>query len=190
MRSWTKAVASLKKCCWRSRDSASPLHTGKLAAQRRAASFLDDGKDGGVSILTSSALRSQPGSSVRHFLDMLDLSPDELHQLLEDTARLKQALRRGKRKAILKGKVLGLVFEKPSLRTRVSFEAGMAQLGGSSIYTNGSDVGFGKRESIADMARVMSEYLDCVVLRTFSHATVQEFAANSRIPVINGLSDA
>jgi ornithine carbamoyltransferase len=124
-----------------------------------------------------------------HFLDMLDLSPDELTHLLEETDRLKKAHRRGKRKATLKGMVLGLVFEKPSLRTRVSFEAAIAQLGGHSIYTAGKDVGLGKRESVPDVARVMSEYVDCVVLRTFHHATVEEFAAYSTIPVINGLSD-
>jgi ornithine carbamoyltransferase len=127
--------------------------------------------------------------AMRHFLDLLDVSAEDLTHLLETTARLKAAHQRGKRKRPLKGKVLGLVFEKPSLRTRVSFEAAMDQLGGSSIYTAGNDVGLGKRESVADVARVMSEYVDAVVLRTFSHATVEEYAAHSRIPVINGLSD-
>jgi ornithine carbamoyltransferase len=126
---------------------------------------------------------------MRHFLDLLDVGPAELIQLLEDTARLKAAHQRGKNKRTLKGKVLGLVFEKPSLRTRVSFEAAMAHLGGASIYTAGNDVGLGKRESVADVARVMSEYVDGVVLRTFSHAVVEEFAAHATIPVINGLSD-
>lgn len=142
-----------------------------------------------MSILTSSGPRSQPNATMRHFLDMLDVTTDDLMHLMEEAARLKAAHRRGKRKAILKGKVLGLVFEKPSLRTRVSFEAAVQQMGGSSIYTAGKDVGLGKRESVADVARVMSEYVDCAVLRTFSHATVEEFAANATIPVINGLSD-
>ncbi len=86
--------------------------------------------------------------------------------------------------------MLGLIFEKPSLRTRVSFEAGMAQLGGSSIFLTSADGPMGKRESVADFARTLSGYVDAVVLRTFKHATVEEFAAHTGVPVINGLSDA
>jgi ornithine carbamoyltransferase len=126
---------------------------------------------------------------MRHFLDLLDLSPDELSFLLEETAILKEAHRRGERRPLFTGRVLGLVFEKPSLRTRVSFEAAMAQLGGASIFLGPSDGRMGQRESVPDFARTLSQYVDAVVLRTFSHRTVEEFAAFSAVPVINGLSD-
>ncbi len=126
---------------------------------------------------------------MRHFLDLLDLTPDEITHLLEETARLKKTQRRGQRKPALLGRVLGMVFEKPSLRTRVSFQTAMAQLGGASVFLAGQEVGLGSRESIPDFARVMSQYVDAVVLRTFSHATLEAFAAHSACPVINGLSD-
>jgi ornithine carbamoyltransferase len=126
---------------------------------------------------------------MRHFLTLFDTTPDEIHHLLEDAARLKAALKKGKRKQLLKGRILGLVFEKPSLRTRVSFEAAMAHLGGSSIFTGGKEVGLGVRESLPDVARTMSQFVDAVVLRTFKHTTVEEFARHSGCPVINGLSD-
>jgi ornithine carbamoyltransferase len=126
---------------------------------------------------------------MRHFLDLLDLTPDEITHLLQETARLKAAHQRGERRPTLLGRVLGLVFEKPSLRTRVSFQAAMAQLGGASVFLSGSDVGLGSRETVPDFARTMSQYVDAVVLRTFSHRTVEAFAAHSACPVINGLSD-
>jgi len=126
---------------------------------------------------------------MRHFLSVFDLNPDELTHLLQETARLKAAHQRGERKPALLGHVLGLVFEKPSLRTRGSFEAAMAQLGGASIFLPSSEVGFGSRESVPDFARAMSQYVDAVVLRTFRHQTVESFAAHSACPVINGLSD-
>jgi ornithine carbamoyltransferase len=126
---------------------------------------------------------------MRHFLDLLDLSPEEVSHLLREAARGKKAHQRGKRTPALLGRVLGMVFEKPSLRTRVSFQSAMAQLGGTSIFLAGSDVGLGSRESVPDFARVMSQYVDAVVLRTFSHATVEAFAAQASCPVINGLSD-
>ncbi len=126
---------------------------------------------------------------VRHYLSLFDLTAEEISQLLKDTARLKRAHHKGIRKPVLNGKILGLVFDKPSMRTRVSFEAAMAQLGGTTIYTAGKDVGLGVRESVPDFARVMSEYVDAVVLRTFHHTTVETFAQYSRVPVINGLSD-
>ena len=126
---------------------------------------------------------------MRHFLDLLDLTSEEIAHLLEETARLKQACQRGERTPTLLGRVLGLVFEKPSLRTRVSFEAAIAQLGGASVFMTGQEAGMGSRESVPDFARVMSQLVDAVVLRTFRHTTVEEFAAHSRCPVINGLSD-
>jgi ornithine carbamoyltransferase len=126
---------------------------------------------------------------MRHFLDLLDLTPDEIRYLLQEARRLKEGLQRGERPPVLTGRVLGLVFEKPSLRTRVSFQTAMAQLGGSSVFLNGSDSGLGSRESLSDYARTLSQYVDAVVLRTFRHETVETFAAHSACPVINGLSD-
>src|SRR5438445_7351295 len=126
---------------------------------------------------------------MRHFLDLLDLSGDELIHLLEQTAALKAAHEAGDRTPRLLGRVLGLVFEKPSLRTRVSFQTAMAQLGGASVFMSGHAVGLGSRESVPDFARVVSRYVDAVVVRTFHHDTVEAFAAYSSCPVINGLSD-
>jgi ornithine carbamoyltransferase len=103
---------------------------------------------------------------------------------------MKAAMRRGDRPPVLPGRVLGMIFEKPSLRTRVSFQTAMAQLGGGSAFLPGKEAGLGSRESVPDFARIMSEYVDAVVLRTFSHATVEDYAAHSTCPVINGLSDA
>jgi ornithine carbamoyltransferase len=127
---------------------------------------------------------------MRHFLDLFDLTPDEIRHLLKETARLKAAQERGERRQTLAGRVLGMIFEKPSLRTRASFQAAIAQLGGTSIFMEGEEVGLGARESVADVARVMSQYVDAMVLRTFRHETVEAFAAHAACPVINGLSDA
>src|SRR5437763_6880105 len=126
---------------------------------------------------------------MRHFLDLLDLTSDELAHLLERTAKLKAAHAAGDRTPRLLGRVVGLVFEKPSLRTRVSFQTAIAQLGGASVFLSGSEVGLGSRESVPDFARVMTQYVDVVVLRTFRHATVELFAQHASCPVINGLSD-
>ena len=126
---------------------------------------------------------------MKHFLDLLDLTADDLHRLLADAKRLKAEQAQGRRTPALLGRVLGLVFEKPSLRTRVSFQTAIAQLGGASVFLSGAEVGLGSRESVADCARVVSQYVDALVLRTFSHQTVEAFAAHSACPVINGLSD-
>ncbi len=126
---------------------------------------------------------------MRHFLDLIDLSADEITGLLDEAARLKAARRRREHTPLLAGLVLGLIFEKPSLRTRVSFETAMAQMGGASVFLGGKDCGMGSRESVPDFARVMSQYVDGVVLRTYRHGTVEEFARHSTCPVINGLSD-
>src|SRR5262245_16212724 len=128
-------------------------------------------------------------STKRHFLTLLDVEADQLRYLLQEAARMKSNHQRGERPAILAGRVLGLVFEKPSLRTRVSFEAAMAHLGGSTIFISPTDAGLGKRESVADFARTISQYVDAVVLRTFKHETVATFAEHATCHVINGLSD-
>jgi len=126
---------------------------------------------------------------MRHFIDLLDWDGDQILKLLKEAIRIKKALLKGKSKPILEGKVLGMVFEKPSLRTRVSFQAGMAQLGGQAIFLNGADAGLGKRESLPDIARTLCEYVDAIVTRTFQHENVVELARWATKPVINGLSD-
>ena len=125
---------------------------------------------------------------MRHFIDLLDWTGDEIRKLLKDAAQLKKEHQKGKSKPTLQGKVLGLIFEKPSMRTRVSFQSAIAQIGGSSIFLS-NDVGLGTRETVPDFARTMSQYVDAVVLRTYLHQTVLDFAQHSACPVINGLSD-
>jgi ornithine carbamoyltransferase len=124
---------------------------------------------------------------MRHFLTIRDFSSDDLEAILSLAADLKRRFLKGQREPILQGRVLGLLFSKPSLRTRVSFEAGMAQLGGSSLYL-GSDVGWLTRESPADFARVISQYLDFIVCRTHSHQEIELLAQHSACSVINGLT--
>jgi ornithine carbamoyltransferase len=126
---------------------------------------------------------------MKHFIDLLDWDGEQIRDLLKDAARMKKAALKGKHKPRLQGRVLGMVFEKPSLRTRVSFQSGMVQLGGEAIFLNGNEAGLGKRESLPDIARTMSEYVDAIVLRTFEHENIVEFARHSNKPVINGLSD-
>jgi ornithine carbamoyltransferase len=126
---------------------------------------------------------------MRHFLDLSDWTGEQILKLLKDAARLKKAQQRGGNKPTMQGRVLGLIFEKPSLRTRVSFEAAMAHLGGASIFISQTDAGMGKREAIADYARTISQFVDAVVLRTFKHETVVKFAEHATCHVINGLSD-
>jgi ornithine carbamoyltransferase len=125
---------------------------------------------------------------MRHLLNVSDLSSDEILRIFALTADLKDKFRRGIREPLLPGRVMALLFEKPSLRTRVSFQSGMAHLGGSSMML-GDDAGFGKRESIADFTRVLSEMVDVLVVRAKAHDTVKAVAAHSACPVINGLTD-
>lgn len=126
---------------------------------------------------------------MRHLLQLFDLSVDELRNLLDHAARLKTARKQGTPSRSLAGKVVGLVFEKPSLRTRVSFEAGIAQLGGTSLFMPGGEVGLGWRETLSDFAKTMSRYVDAMVFRVFKQETVSGIAEVSGIPVINALSD-
>ena len=123
---------------------------------------------------------------VRHLLDLRDLTADQIRELFRTTQQLKRT--RTDRKD-LNGKTLGLLFQKPSVRTRVSFEVGMAELGGRSLYIGPVELEQGKRESSRDLAQVLSRYLHGIVARTFSHQEVVELAQHARIPVINGLSD-
>jgi ornithine carbamoyltransferase len=126
----------------------------------------------------------------RDFLTVTDLSTAELTDLLALAAALKREDREGRLRTPLTGKVMGLIFHKPSLRTRVSFESGMARLGGRSLYLSNQEIGMGTREAISDIAEVLSRYLDAIMIRTFSHAWVEELAKHASIPVINGLTDS
>jgi ornithine carbamoyltransferase len=125
---------------------------------------------------------------MRHLLTLLELSPDEIKRVFELTKELKSKLAAGLREPVLPGRVQALLFEKPSLRTRVSFETAMAHLGGTTVFL-GQDVGWGKRESAADFAQVLSQYVDVVICRANSHARVEELARYCTCPVINGLTD-
>src|SRR5690606_24147241 len=120
---------------------------------------------------------------------MMDYTPDELVGVLRRGIELKDLRNRGVLFEPLRGRVLAMIFEKSSTRTRVSFEAGMIQLGGQAIFLSPRDTQLGRGEPIADGARVMSRMVDAVMIRTFAHSNLTEFAANSRVPVINGLSD-
>ncbi|OCR22648.1 ornithine carbamoyltransferase [Pseudomonas syringae] len=127
--------------------------------------------------------------NARHFLSMMDYQPEELVRLIRRGVELKELRNRSVLYEPLKSRVLGMVFEKSSTRTRVSFEAGMIQLGGQAIFLSPRDTQLGRGEPIGDAARVLSSMLDVVMIRTFAHSNLLEFAANSRVPVINGLSD-
>lgn len=128
--------------------------------------------------------------ATRHFLTLLDLSPSELQQLITDAIALKQEHKQGRGTTPLKGKVLGKIFEKSSTRTRVSFEAGMIQLGGGSIFLSPNDTQLGRGEPVEDSARVLSRMVDAIMIRTFDHATIERFAKYSTVPVINALTDS
>ena len=122
-------------------------------------------------------------------MSILDLSQEEILHLLNWSLKLKDLQRRRIPHRPLMGKTLGLLFEKPSTRTRISFQAGMYQLGGEVIFMSPSELQIGRGETIADTARVLSRYLDIMALRTYRHETIEEFARHASIPVINALSD-
>jgi len=125
----------------------------------------------------------------KDFLSLFDWTKEELDELLAYAQKLKRGQKKGTFRPSLSGKTIGMIFDKPSTRTRVSFEAGMAQLGGQSIFLSAGDLQLTRGETIADTARVMSRYVDGVVIRTFSHKMVEDFAAHAQIAVINGLTD-
>ena len=125
---------------------------------------------------------------MRHLVTLFDLTAAEINRIFAIADDLKAKLKEGIREPILPGRVLGLLFEKPSLRTRVSFECGMAQMGGNSLFL-GEDVGWGKRESPADFTRVLTQYVDVIACRAKSHAKVEELAKYATCPVINALTD-
>ncbi len=123
----------------------------------------------------------------RDFINIEDFSSKEILSLLKLTAQLKR--NKKKQLAVLKGKTIGLIFQKPSNRTRVSFDVGVRQLGGHCIYLGPEEINLGKRESTSDVAKTLSRYLDGLVARTFSHQDMEDLARYATVPVINGLSD-
>lgn len=125
----------------------------------------------------------------KDFLDIIDYSPKEIQDLLDLAIRLKKEYKAGGNEPVLKGKVLAMIFQKPSLRTRVSFDVGMRHLGGDALYLSPNEIGLGKRESIADIARVLDGMVHGIMARVFDHDHLIQLAHWTTIPVINGLSD-
>lgn len=126
---------------------------------------------------------------MQHLTSLFDITPDDFHELITLALDLKGRQAAGERPSLLQNQVLVQIFEKPSLRTRNSFEAAMIQLGGNGIFMTAKDAGFHGRESLADIARVCTGYADFVTLRTYSQSLIDDFAVNSTCPVINALSD-
>lgn len=127
---------------------------------------------------------------MKHFLSIFDHSTEQLNELLKLSSKLKSIYKSGKRDLCLEGKTLAMLFEKPSLRTRMSFQVAMTDLGGYAIYVKPEDIGgIGKREPIKDISRTLSRYVNGIMARTFAHETVTELAKYSEIPVINALTD-
>jgi ornithine carbamoyltransferase len=126
---------------------------------------------------------------MKHFLDIADFSSEEIQGLLDLALKLKQEQKASRSRPLFKGKVLAMVFQKPSLRTRVSFDMAMRDLEGDALYLSPQEIGLGKRESIADVSRVLSGYVHAVMARVFAHEHILELAKWSKAPVINGLSD-
>ena len=132
---------------------------------------------------------AQTARTLSHYLSVADLTTAEIIQLLDCAAELKRNLANGSTPALLAGKVAALVFQKPSLRTRVSFEMGMLQLGGQALYLSPAEVQLGQREGVVDVARVLSRFVDAIVARVFVHVDVVGLAEHADVPVINALSD-
>ncbi|MBN1877547.1 MAG: ornithine carbamoyltransferase [Anaerolineae bacterium] len=126
---------------------------------------------------------------MKHFLTLADLTAAEMHHILNLAVRIKQEWQAGNAPTYLKDKVLGMIFQKPSLRTRVSFDVAMLQLGGNGLYLSPNEIQLGKRESVADVARVLSRYVNVLMARVFAHEDIVELAKYAGVPVINGLSD-
>jgi ornithine carbamoyltransferase len=124
-----------------------------------------------------------------HFLSVLDLPREDIPSLFRHIAELKARQKSRERQALLEGRTLALIFEKPSLRTRVTFEVAMLQLGGGAVHLTAQEIGMGKRETVPDIARNLSRWVDAIAARVFAHRTLEEMAAHASVPVINALSD-
>ncbi|MFH1423165.1 MAG: ornithine carbamoyltransferase, partial [Planctomycetota bacterium] len=129
------------------------------------------------------------GLKGRSLASIRDLSKDEIEEILQLAAVMKKEVKNGKYRTSLKNKVLAMIFQKPSTRTRVSFEVGIYQLGGTAIYLSSQDIQLRRGETIADTARTLSRYCDCIMARVFSHQDILDLIKNASVPVINGLSD-
>lgn len=125
----------------------------------------------------------------RHFLSIADCSKEEIFEIFDLTRDLKEKQKQGVAHKMLEGKTLAMIFQKPSARTRVSFEVGMFQLGGHALYLGPNDIQIGQRESIADVALTLSRYVDAIMARLFGHEDIVELAEHASVPVINGLTD-
>jgi ornithine carbamoyltransferase len=128
--------------------------------------------------------------SSRHFLDLSAVSADALRHILDDAKTRKAATKEGIAGKPLAGKMLAMIFEKPSTRTRVSFDVGMRQLGGETLFLSGTEMQLGRAETIGDTAKVLSRYVDAIMIRTTDHSRLMELAEHATVPVINGLTDA
>ena len=128
-------------------------------------------------------------ATFHHFTDLSAIGPGDLRTILDDARARKQRLKAGEREKPLAGKVLAMIFEKPSTRTRVSFDVGMRQLGGETIMLTGTEMQLGRSETIADTARVLSRYVDAIMIRTTAHERLLELTEHASVPVINGLTD-
>ncbi|MDD4326636.1 MAG: ornithine carbamoyltransferase, partial [Eubacteriales bacterium] len=126
---------------------------------------------------------------MEHFISFDDITPTEMNELLNLAADLKYQTQNRISHHILKGRTLGMIFAKSSTRTRVSFEVGMYQLGGHSLYLNSQDIQLGRGESVRDTAKVLSRFIDGIMIRTFSHSDVEDLAKFGSVPIINGLTD-
>lgn len=127
---------------------------------------------------------------MRHFLTLNDYSKEEILEIIDLSFKIKKKMKKGKQKSYLKHQTLGMIFEKSSTRTRVSFEAGMYQLGGHALFLSNNDIQLGRGELMKDTARVITRMIDMVMIRTFSQSSLEEFAQHSLVPVINGLTDS
>ncbi|WP_377294971.1 ornithine carbamoyltransferase [Rhizobium sp. SG2393] len=128
-------------------------------------------------------------ASTRHFLDLSAVSAEDLRTIMDDAHSRKQATKAGTAKKPLEGKMLAMIFEKPSTRTRVSFDVGMRQLGGETLFLSGTEMQLGRAETIGDTAKVLSRYVDAIMIRTTDHRRLMELAEHATVPVINGLTD-
>jgi len=137
----------------------------------------------------ANSIQNNLGLKGKDLLTLIDLSKEQITGLLELALELKLKHKKGEKVSSLDGKTLAMIFEKPSTRTRVSFEAGMLQLGGNAIFLSKNDIQLGRGETIADTAQVLSEYVDAIMIRTFEHEKIEELAKYSSIPVINGLTE-
>jgi ornithine carbamoyltransferase len=125
----------------------------------------------------------------KDFITLTDFTAEELQQIIKAGVALKKKLKQGEEFTPLKGKSLGMIFHKPSARTRISFDVGFFQLGGHPLLLSEAEIGFGKRESVGDLGQMFSRYLDAVMIRTYSHQSVIDLANSTQVPVINGLTD-